>query len=135
MMRRWMRRNGHGLIVMNLSITYSGNGFGGKYWLLSWRRLSSAIGIYGWKKGIFLPDWIVWQEKRQTVEEKGGEIFLEQRSLTLKRTESQAGDRRRRFSCRIFCGAISIMIKKKTDFVVLENRKIWRCKAILGRKG
>lgn len=93
MMRRWMRRNGHGLIVMNMSISISISIRKRIWWkILAFilaAALAAAIGIYGWKKGIFLPDWIVWQEKRQTVEEKGGEIFLEQRSLTLKKDGKQ----------------------------------------------
>ena len=84
MMRRWMRRNGHGLIVMNMSISIRKRIWWKILAFILAAALAAAIGIYGWKKGIFLPDWIVWQEKRQTVEEKGGEIFLEQRSLTLK---------------------------------------------------
>lgn len=87
MMRRWMRRNGPGLIVMNRSIRKQ------IWWnILAFilaAALAAAVGIYGWQKGVFLPDWIAWQEKRQAVEEEGGEIFLEQRSLTLKKDGKQ----------------------------------------------
>lgn len=83
MMRRWMLRNGPGLIVMNMSIRK-------RIW---WKilafilaaALAAAVGIYGWQRGAFLPDWIVWQEKRQTVEEESGEILLKERNLTLKK--------------------------------------------------
>ena len=75
MMRRWMRRNGHGLIVMNMSISIRKRIWWKILAFILAAALAAAIGIYGWKKGIFLPDWIVWQEKRQTVEEKGGGDF------------------------------------------------------------
>lgn len=84
-----MHLHGRILIGMNMIINRNKGIWRKLFLLIAAAALAVAVGVFAWSRGVFLPCWIEWKEKKEEISEREigkTEILLEHRHLTVEKS-------------------------------------------------